>query len=352
MDTHTPFSRDHASDALVERKLASFGKLTTDALRGYLPAGGHHDYLGALVADYPTRGGKMLRPALCLATACAFGAQAEDALGCAVAIELIHNALLIHDDIEDDSEQRRGRPTLHALHGVPLALNAGDALGMLSMRPLRDNARRLGPFTANRIVEETELMAWETAGGQAMELGWRRDNRLDLEDSDYLTMVLKKTCWLTTIYPMRVGCMIGGGTQRQMEAIFRLGFFFGAAFQIQDDLLNLEGDVAYGKEICGDLLEGKRTLMLLHGLRHAKPAERRRLLRFLETPRARRKPADVAWIRALLVDTGAMAHSRATAELLTGAARYEFEQAFGGVADSEDKQFLHALIAWVLRRIH
>ena len=85
----------------------------------------------------------MMRPSICIATARAFGASASDAIRSAVAIELLHNAMLVHDDIQDGSVMRRGRPTLHVLHGVPLAINAGDALFLLSLRPLFDN---MGPF--------------------------------------------------------------------------------------------------------------------------------------------------------------------------------------------------------------
>lgn len=339
-----------AQDQLVQRTLADYGALTRRHLDHYLATPSDGRYLQPLVADYPRRGGKMLRPTLCLATACAFGAQPRDALGCAASIELLHNALLIHDDIQDDSEQRRGRPTLHAEHGVPLALNAGDALALLSLRPLRDDALRLGQAVSQRVLDETERMAWETTEGQAMELGWRRDNRLDLQDDDYLTMVLKKTCWLTTIHPMRVGCLIGGGSAEQVQALFRLGFFFGAAFQIQDDLLNLQGGDAYGKERDGDLFEGKRTLMLLHTLRQASATQRQRIQRFLAAPRARRTAAQVRWLRALMDDCGSLPHAQATAQALAGAALHEFETIFADVPPSRDRRFLQSIITWVLHR--
>ena len=96
-------------------------------------------------------------------------------------------------------------------------------------------------------------------------------------------MVLQKTCWLGAIHPLRVGCLIGARGRLPLDPLIRLGFFFGAAFQIQDDLLNLEAGPAYGKEINGDLLEGKRTLMIIHTLRHGERRERRELTAF---PRA------------------------------------------------------------------
>ena len=163
-------------ETLVDELLSEYGAITREALHSHL-RGEDRPYLDALLRDYPMRGGKMLRSTLCIAAARAFGAEIEDAVPSAVAIELMHNALLIHDDIQDASERRRGKPTLHMLHGVPLALNAGDALSLLSVRPLKENIARLGPMLARRILEETEHVAWETTEGQALELGWRHDNR-------------------------------------------------------------------------------------------------------------------------------------------------------------------------------
>jgi len=341
----------HIDDPLVRDVLAEYGTLTRNHLRQYLPTGDPRGYLYDLVADYPRRGGKMLRPSLCMAAARAFGAAPEDAVASAAAIELFHNALLIHDDIEDGSDKRRGTPTLHALHGVPLALNAGDALGLLSLRPLKDNIGRLGLALAIEIFSETERMALQTTEGQALELGWCRDNRTDLTVEDYFTMVLKKTCWLTAIHPLRVGCLIGRRGRRPLDGLVRLGFFFGAAFQIQDDVLNLEDRPAYGKEMNGDLLEGKRTLMLIHATGAASSAERARLTKILGKPRDRRTLTDVAWMRRLIDRTGAMAHARSIARGLAGAALYEFEQVFGE-PKSRDAMFIRNMITWVLERAH
>jgi geranylgeranyl diphosphate synthase type II len=294
----------------------------------------------------------MLRPCLCIAAARAFGARAEDAVASAASIELLHNALLIHDDIEDGSDQRRGVPTLHALHGMPLALNAGDALAVLSLHPLKENAHRLGHSLALRIFEETERVAYETTEGQALELGWCRDNRTDLGDEDYLTMVLKKTCWLTTIHPLRVGCLIGTRGRGNLDPLIRLGFFFGAAFQIQDDLLNLQAGAGYGKEPNGDLLEGKRTLMVIYAMRNSRGSERARLTRLLAKPRSKRSARDVAWMRSLIDRTGATEHARSVAKGLAGAALFEFEQIFDDAATSasRDAQFIRNMITWVLDR--
>src|SRR5271155_3947897 len=209
------------TSTLVPAILNEYGAMTQAALRDYLPMREPRRHLYDLIADYPLRGGKMMRSSLCIAAACAFGARPRDALDVAVSIELLHNALLIHDDIQDGSEQRRGRPTLHLEHGVPLALNAGDTLTLVSLRPLIENRNRVGGAIAMKIIEETERMALASAEGQAMELGWRKDNVIQLEDADYLRMVLKKTCWLATIFPLRVGALIGTRGAADLDSLIR-----------------------------------------------------------------------------------------------------------------------------------
>lgn len=350
---HSDHAALHAVDpALVAEVLADYGGRVQAALARQLERGADRPYLSALLADYPRRGGKRLRPCLCIAAAVATGGRVDDAIDAAVAIELMHNALLIHDDIEDGSDQRRGRPTLHALHGVPLALNAGDALGLLSLLPLKDAAARLGPLLALRLFEETERMAWATAEGQALELGWQRDARTDIGEADYLEMVLLKTCWLTTIHPLRTGCLIGSRGRMDLDPLIHVGFFAGAAFQIQDDLLNLAEAPAYGKERDGDLYEGKRTLLIAHALRHAGTRDRARLERFLTLPRARRRAADVAWVRTLIERCGALDHARQVAAALAGAGLAEFDRCFADVPDGRDRRFLRAMTTWVLQRGH
>jgi geranylgeranyl diphosphate synthase type II len=330
---------------LVSSVLREYGEATRSILFNYLPEAEPRRYLYD-----PRRGGRAFRPSLCIATARAFGTPMELALRTAASIELIHNAMLIHDDIEDESEERRGKPTMHRTEGVAIAINVGDMLSLLSIRPLLDNRYMLGPELTFRILEETQRMARESAEGQAFELGWRRDNVTDVAESDYLLMVLKKTCWLTTIHPSRVGSLIGGKGAFDLDRCIRFGFFLGAAFQIQDDLLNLEGDPsAYGKELCGDVLEGKRTLMLIHLLSKMSPGERARLHTLLGRPRESRN-GEVAWVRERMDAYGSLKYARKIAHGLAGAALYEFSRVFGHLPDSRDKRFLQALPMWVIER--
>ncbi len=317
--------------ALVSATLREYGAITREALAAYLPRREPRRYLYDLLAEYPRRPGKMMRPSLCIATARAFGAKLADAVPTAAAIELLHNALLIHDDIEDESTQRRGQPTLHAMHGVPLAINAGDTLTLMSLRPLLRNIDAIGPRLAVRILDETQRMARESAEGQAMELGWRRDNVNTVDDAAYMEMVLKKTCWFGTIYPSRVGALIGTHGAAELDGFIRFGFFLGAAFQIQDDLFNLlDHTPRYGKEACGDIWEGKRTLMLIRLLQVAPAAERARVVALLGRGREQRDSDDVTWVYERMQAYGCIEYARRVAHGLAGAARYEYARLYAG----------------------
>jgi geranylgeranyl diphosphate synthase, type II len=241
-----------------------------------------------LILDYPLRGGKALRPALSIAMCLGLGGHLEAILPTAATLELYHNAFLIHDDIEDESWWRRGKPTLHIDHGIPIAVNVGDAMLSLSLQPLLDNVERVGLGPALRILRAIAAMTRQTVEGQAIELDWVRSNAWQLDDADYLQMVELKTSWYSFITPLQAGAVAAGADPDQLAQLESLGRHLGAAFQITDDLLNLRADPQdYGKEIGGDLWEGKRTLMLLHTLRSADPRDRERALDIM----ARRRPS-------------------------------------------------------------
>ena len=336
---------------IVPAVLQEYGAAARSRLFQYIPTREPRRWLYDLVADYPQRGGRGFRPSLCIATARAFGCPPEDALDTAASIELLHNAMLVHDDIEDESERRRGKPTLHTTHGIPIAINVGDMLGLLGMRPLLANFRTLGPRLALRILEETERMASESAEGQAMELGWRHENSTDVREADYLEMVLKKTCWLGMIHPIRVGAMIATFDSVDPDSFIRFGFFLGAAFQIQDDLLNLTGDENdYGKELGGDIHEGKRTMMLIRLFEEGASEERERLGRLLALPRQDRTREEIGWVRERMDHYGCIEYARQVAQGLAGAASHEFSLLFGALPDSKDKRFIEALPRWVIER--
>jgi len=336
---------------LVERYLSECQELALAGILALLPAGGPRRHLYDLVGSYPQRGGKGLRPGLCIGTCRAFGGNTRSALNSAIALELFHNAFLVHDDVEDGSEYRRGLPTLHAEHGLAIAVNVGDAMNVLSIRPLMQNLPLLGPELTWRVFAEIEHMVRQSVEGQAMELGWVRDNQCDLSEDDYLRMTLKKTCWYTCIHPCRIGALIATAGGCDLDGFNRFGYYMGAAFQIQDDLLNLTGDRAkYGKEIGGDIWEGKRTLMLIHVFNHASPAEKTRLSRFLSTPRTERSARDVRWVYRLMDKYGSIEYARAAARELAEGALREFQWAYRDALPGPHKDFLESIVLYMIQR--
>jgi geranylgeranyl diphosphate synthase type II len=361
-------------------------------------SGSFGSILYELMLEYPLRAAKALRPALCIAVCRALGGSLEGVLKSASVLELYHNAFLIHDDVEDGSARRRDEPTLHALHGVPIAVNVGDAMLALALEPLLDNMRELGMGKALRILQSVARMARETAEGQALELSWIRSARWDLRDADYLRMVHKKTSWYTFLTPVEIGGMVAGCNAQQVFHLRRFATALGAAFQIRDDVLNLTATAnAYGKDLAGDLWEGKHTLILMHAIRSASGADRERALAVLARPRllatdaarrlgaasalvdelrqegaleksiARRfddvlgvsegafrfkRPEDIEFLMDLIDRHGSVEHARDVAARRAARAMKSLEAMAGWIKPSEHTEFLAGLVDFVIRRDH
>ncbi|HEX2045021.1 MAG TPA: polyprenyl synthetase family protein [Gaiellaceae bacterium] len=311
-----------------------------------------------LLADYPFREGKGLRPAICFAACRAAGGRTEQALLSAAALELFHNAFLVHDDVEDGSHFRRGKVTLLQAHGAPVAINVGDATNVLAMQLLLGNTSVIGVRKALLVFREVERMARESAEGQAIELGWIAEEKFDLSDRDYVRMAYKKTCWYTVIAPLRIGVICGsepgplGPLDEELVPLVELGFLAGIAFQVHDDLLNLEADeTLYGKETSGDLWEGKRTVMLLHFLRTVRGAARTRALRLLRTSRAEKRPEDVAWLLDAMRDAGSLDHGRAVARDYSERALEVDARGLPFFRENDDRRFLREMLRYVIERL-
>jgi geranylgeranyl diphosphate synthase type II len=269
------------------------------------------DLLYKMMRDYPSRPAKGMRPFLCVTACRAAGGRGEDALLTAACIELFQHWILIHDDIEDGSELRRGEPALHRKYGEPLALNAGDALHARMWGALSLNRKTLGPGKTVRIIEEFSRMVDETTEGQHMELGWVARKRWDLRESDYYEMCTKKTSWYTVAGPCRLGAIVAGASEDVLEKLKEFGLKLGVAFQIQDDALNLVGDQKkYGKEKSDDILEGKRTLILLHLLGSVGPDEKAKLVSVMNKDRTAKTPADVSFVLSLVEKHDAVGYAR------------------------------------------
>ncbi len=241
-----------------------------------------------LIRDYPSRQGKNLRGLFVLLSCEAHGGRWQDALDVAVALELFQNWVLIHDDIEDDSDERRGQPALHKQVGMPVALNVGDALHIYMWQVLNQDK------VPAIIRQEFLHMIHRTAEGQHLDLCWIDQGRFDVSEAEYLEMVTLKTAHYTVVSPLRLGAFCAGITPD--ERFTPAGKDLGVAFQIRDDVLNLSESEGYGKEFAGDLYEAKRTLILSHLFSKITATEKAELVQRLATARQDKTEADIHFV--------------------------------------------------------
>jgi geranylgeranyl diphosphate synthase, type II len=331
--------------AEARRLVARLHERALRAVMLELPSGQPREHLYDILPLYPMRSSKGIRPVLCMAASAAFGGSFDNALPFAAALELLHNAFLVHDDIQDNAQSRRGRPALHVEHGTPLALNAGDALAAVANAALIRAARRLRPALARAVLEGWELMTRETLEGQALDLGWQRDNVIRLSPADYLAMCGKKTAWYTAIEPLAIGAIIGSGRAAQARETFRFGWFLGLLFQLANDLQGIREPAGES-----DIDEGKRTLLLIHLLDALSGEDRAEAIRIMGLPRHERGPEEVAWMLAQMDQAGSIDYARSCVFDLAAAAMREALVAFGPLPSSDARDLLLSMTGYVLEQ--
>ncbi len=298
------------------------------------------DRFVALQHDYPRREGKGLRGRLALASAVAHGGSAEEALPVAAALELFQNWVLVHDDVEDDSDERRGAPALHRTVGPAIAINVGDAMHVA----MWDLLIGIRADWRDAVLREFLATIRTTAEGQHLDLTWVADGRFAVDREAYLGMVERKTATYTVVAPLRLGAYVAGRTPHpQLTAAGRV---LGRAFQIRDDVLNLTPDPegGYGKEFAGDLYEGKRTLVLAIAFERLADRDAERLRSLLGRPRAEILASDVAEALALLERCGAVQEAQRIAERDARDGLAGLRQA---LADAPNREAADAIVALV-----
>ncbi len=221
----------------------------------------------------PEATGKRLRPLLVLLTTAACGADWKPALPAAASVELIHNFSLVHDDIQDKSDLRRGRPTVWRKWGEAHAINVGDALFILAHLALSELKER---FAAEMALKAEAIIDWACLGltrGQYLDLFYEGQTSLTL--NDYWPMIAGKTAALLSACT-HVGGILGNADESTQEAYRDFGHYLGLAFQAHDDYLGIWGDSALmGKSTDSDLATGKKSLPVLYGLGQEGPFARR-----------------------------------------------------------------------------
>jgi geranylgeranyl diphosphate synthase type I len=266
----------------------------------------------------PEATGKRIRPLMVLLTAAACGADWKTALPAAAAVELVHNFSLVHDDIQDNSPKRRGRPTAWVRWGAPMAINVGDALFVLSNQALID---LLASHPAERVVRASSILhdtCLDLTRGQFLDMSY--EERHDLSVDDYWPMIGGKTAALLAAC-CHIGALLGGADETRQESYRAFGFDLGLAFQVQDDILGIWGDEAVtGKSAASDLVEGKNSLPVLYGLSQGG--------RFAERwKQGPIQPEEVAQVAQWLVDAGGYEYAQSQAQQWTDKALQSLESA-------------------------
>jgi geranylgeranyl pyrophosphate synthase len=329
-----------------------------EELFSFLPIQEPARFLYAPMRDYPERGGKRFRSVLVLLGCEAVGGDPKLALRTAAAFEMFQSFALVHDDIEDGSEMRRGKPCLHHLHGIPLAINVGDALYSKMFELLAANRTLLGETKALDILDEMIQGARLTFEGQAFDIGWIEASEIPTVEG-FIEMLRRKTGWYSGRGPCETGAMIGNGTAGQVRALGDFGETMAVAFQIRDDLLNLtvsEADAVtaptgttggYGKERGGDIAEGKRTMMVIDLLHSSSEIDRTRVRGILDSDRDDTTPEEVNWVIDLMVSSGAI--RRAEDECQRRAA--DADTYLSSIEDSEAKKTLEEMCSFLVERV-
>lgn len=293
--------------------------------------------------DLLDRGGKRWRPALTLLVYEALGKDLDEILPLAIIPEVIHNGTLVVDDVEDGSDFRRGKPCIHRIYGVDVAINMGNTMYFLPLLVL--SKIDLPQHKKARILEEYVKAMVELSIGQAMDIAWHRGMVEKIDEDQYLQMTLFKTGALAR-FSVKLATIMADAPREVEEKLSRFAESIAVAFQIKDDILNLVGDeVKYGKEIGGDIKEGKRTLMVVKALKLLPKEKADRLREILNM-----QTSDPHLIREaieLIKESGSIEYARSLSNQLVTRAWSELDDL---LPDSEAKKNLKALAEFLVSR--
>ena len=289
-------------------------------------------------------GGKRLRPFLVLKACELVGGEREDALPMAAAVELLHTFTLVHDDIMDSDAKRRGKPTVHTLWGIPIAISAGDMLYAKAYEAVLSSVRS-NKVTPRRILKILSLITEATISiceGQALDIIFEK--RELISEEEYFNMITKKTAGLLET-STKVGAIAGGGKAAQVRRLGRYAYYSGLAFQVIDDYLGITADEkVLGKPVGSDICEGKRTLILIHALTHATETERKQMYSVLGHEDA--TPTEIEEVSQIIHSLGSLEYAYKKAEQLVAKAKRQLSP----FPPSQTKETLLNLADYILSR--
>jgi geranylgeranyl diphosphate synthase type II len=339
----------------VAKELKILKEPVWEKIQKYLPRKEPKEHY-AMIREYPSRQGKYFRPALVLLSAEMFGGDMEKALLTAAAMQTSEDWMLIHDDWQDGSEERRStpdeyKPALHRIFGNELAVNAGDALHVIMWKILGDNVRLLGNKTGWKVYDKFVDILMKTTEGQYLELSWIRNNRISLTEKEYYRMIYAKAGYYTVTGPLQLGAIVAGALDSEIRKIAEWGVPFGCAFQLWDDVMNLtiESHIQ-GKEIAGDILEGKRTLALIHLLGKCTITEKAYITSIYSKPRERKTEEEKDYVLNLMRRYGSIKYCKHIAWNYSILAKIIFDENTSHLPDTNAKHIIRECIDFVVNR--
>lgn len=241
-------------------RISEYGAIAEAEIRSMTLPGGNLDGLYAPITYGMQAGGKRLRPTLLLMAADAFGGDASKALKPAVGIEMFHNFTLLHDDVMDNSDTRRGRPTVHAKWNANTAILSGDTMLTLATQLIMN----VDDDILRPVLDTFNSQAIKVYEGQQLDMGF--EERDDVTLDEYIEMIKGKTGALLG-GAAKIGALIGGASKEDAERMYDFGMMLGIAFQIEDDYLDTFGNAeTFGKPIGGDINNNKKTFLMTKAL--------------------------------------------------------------------------------------
>ena len=255
-------------------KVALFEKIMADAIREVF-AQEQFPTLFDPARYILSLGGKRLRPLLTLMGADLFGSKVDKAINAALAIEIFHNFSLLHDDLMDRADMRRGQPTVHKKWNANSAILSGDAMVIEAYRYIA----KVPPASLPVILDLFSTTAMQICQGQQLDMDFEK--RMDVSEAEYIEMIRLKTAVLIGC-ALKMGALIGGAEPRDADCLYEYGINIGLAFQLKDDLLDVYGDPrTFGKMIGGDILCNKKTYLLIRALKNSGEQQKKMLLQWL-----------------------------------------------------------------------
>ncbi len=306
-----------------------------------------------IMRDYSERRGSYRRPCLILLTGQMYGADIKDLILPAAAMQTSEDWILIHDDIEDNSDLRRGKPALHKIYGNELAINAGDAVHIAMWKMLKDYMVAVGIEKGGRLFEKFYDMLERTVEGQFLETNFMTNTHGLSKGSEelYLRIVSSKTCYYTVYGPMQLGAIVAGQDENTLNMLKEIGSPAGTAFQIVDDVLDMVADEKmFGKKRYGDLYEGKLTLIMLHAYKNATDSEKEHIDTIYNKTRVQKTEQEILFLAGLAEKYGSIEYAKKKAESYAELARQAAEKYKDMIPNNQYREILLSAIEEMYKR--